>query len=192
MAPTPAQIIARKRVEVARARERTPIELLQERVESLPRPRNFFAAVTATTARRQTRVIAEIKQRSPSAGVIREDFDPVAIARQYHQAGAAAISCVTDEADFGGHLGYVGLIRDAVPLPVLRKDFIVEQYQVWVIDGGTPVSGGLFSPDGGTLAVPVDGRVRDGSVVAVTVEDDGGASAPTAKPVIASAPVTLS
>jgi anti-sigma-K factor RskA len=65
-------------------------------------------------------------------------------------------------------------------------------YQVWVIDGGTPVSGGLFSPTGGTVAIPVDGRVRDGSVVAVTVEDEGGASAPTAKPVIASAPVTLS
>ena len=65
-------------------------------------------------------------------------------------------------------------------------------YQVWVIDGGNPVSGGLFSPTGGTVAIPVDGRVRDGSVVAVTVEDDGGASAPTGKPIIASAPVTLS
>ncbi len=132
MPTTPLEkIIARKRVEVARARERTPLELLQERVASLPRPRNFFAAVTAKNARRQTRVIAEIKQRSPSAGVIRPVFDAVAIARQYHQAGAAAISCLTDETDFGGHLGYIGLIRDAVPLPVLRKDFIVEQYQVW-------------------------------------------------------------
>ena len=65
-------------------------------------------------------------------------------------------------------------------------------YQVWVIDGGNPVSGGLFSPAGGTVAIPVDGRVRDGSVVAVTVEKDGGASAPTGTPVIASAPVALS
>ena len=65
-------------------------------------------------------------------------------------------------------------------------------YQVWVIDGGHPVSGGLFVPREGTLAIPVDGKVGEGSVVAVTVEDDGGATAPTGKPVIASAPVTLS
>ncbi len=76
-------------------------------------------------------MIAEVKRRSPSAGAISNDFDPVRIARSYHDAGAAAISCLTDEADFGGHLGYIAQIRDAVPLPVLRKDFIVDQYQVW-------------------------------------------------------------
>jgi indole-3-glycerol phosphate synthase len=63
--------------------------------------------------------------------VIRPDFDPVAIARAYHRAGAAAISCLTDEHDFGGQLGFLQAIRDAVPLPVLRKDFIVDEYQVW-------------------------------------------------------------
>jgi anti-sigma-K factor RskA len=63
---------------------------------------------------------------------------------------------------------------------------------VWVVDDGRPVSGGLFAPRDGTLAVPVDGRVRNGSVVAVTVEDDGGAAAPTGRPVISSAPITLS
>jgi len=125
-------IVARKRVEVERARAATPLAVLQQRVAELPRPRNFFAAVVNEGgARRQTRVIAEIKQRSPSGGQITADFDPVRIAKQYHAAGAAAISCLTDEADFGGHLGYIGLIRDAVPLPVLRKDFIVDQYQVW-------------------------------------------------------------
>ncbi len=76
-------------------------------------------------------MIAEIKQRSPSAGAISNDFDPVRIARSYHEAGAAAISCLTDEVDFGGHLGHIHQIRDAVPLPVLRKDFIVDQYQIW-------------------------------------------------------------
>ncbi len=126
------RIVARKRVEVAKARSTTSMEVLKERIARSPRPRNFFAAVVnAGGARRLTRVIAEVKKRSPSAGVIREDFDPVRIAKQYHEAGAAAISCLTDEEDFGGHLGYIRQIRDAVPLPVLRKDFIVDQYQVW-------------------------------------------------------------
>ncbi|MHC4427566.1 MAG: indole-3-glycerol phosphate synthase TrpC [Planctomycetota bacterium] len=123
-------IVARKRIEVEKAKSITPLEVLEERVTDLGRPRNFFGAVT-DRGQRRTRVIAEIKRRSPSAGIIRDDFDPVDIAKQYHQAGAAAISCLTDEADFGGHLGYISQIRDAMPLPVLRKDFIVDQYQIW-------------------------------------------------------------
>jgi indole-3-glycerol phosphate synthase len=77
-------------------------------------------------------VIAEVKRKSPSAGVIREDFDPVRIAQQYAENGAVAISCLTDEEHFGGHLGYIQQIREALPgVPVLRKDFIVDEYQVW-------------------------------------------------------------
>jgi len=125
------RIVAEKRVEVARARVNTPLELLRQRVTEVGRPRNFFKAVVKESDRAHTRVIAEIKRRSPSAGVIREDFDPVRIATQYAQAGAAAISCLTDERHFGGHLGYIQQVRDAVPLPVLRKDFIVDQYQIW-------------------------------------------------------------
>ena len=125
------KIIARKRVEVEKAKVTTSIDLLKERVAESSRPRNFFAAVVSEGPRRQTRVIAEVKRRSPSAGTISDDFDPVRIARSYHEAGAAAISCLTDEQDFGGHLGYIARIRNAVPLPVLRKDFIVDQYQVW-------------------------------------------------------------
>ncbi len=124
-------IVARKRIEVQKARATTPIQLLKERVAESNRPRNFFAAVVSEGPRRRTRVIAEVKQRSPSAGTISNDFDPVRIARSYHEAGAAAISCLTDEVDFGGHLGHIRQIRDAMPLPVLRKDFIVDQYQVW-------------------------------------------------------------
>ncbi len=124
-------IVARKRIEVQKARAATPIQLLKERVAESNRPRNFFAAVVSEGPRRRTRVIAEVKQRSPSAGALSSDFDPVRIARSYHEAGAAAISCLTDEVDFGGHLGHIRQIRDAVPLPVLRKDFIVDQYQVW-------------------------------------------------------------
>jgi indole-3-glycerol phosphate synthase len=124
-------IIARKRVEVEKAKSTTPLETLKQRVADLARPRNFFAAVVSDRRPPKARVIAEIKRRSPSAGSIGNDFDLVRIARQYHEAGAAAISCLTDESDFGGHLGYIKQIKDAVPLPVLRKDFIVDQYQVW-------------------------------------------------------------
>lgn len=125
------QIVAHKRVEVAKARENTPLDVIRERARSAPRPRNFFGAVVDDRDRLRTRVIAEIKRKSPSAGEIRQDFDPVDIARQYEDAGAAAISVLTDETYFGGHLGYIKQVRDAVALPVLRKDFIVDQYQIW-------------------------------------------------------------
>lgn len=125
------KIAARKRVEVARAAAAIPLDSLRRQAMDMDRPRNFFRAVVDESDRQHTRVIAEIKRKSPSAGVIREDFDPVGIARQYHAAGASAISCLTDEADFGGRLDYIAQIRAAVPLPVLRKDFIIDEYQVW-------------------------------------------------------------
>lgn len=124
-------ILARKRIEVAKAQSITPLETVKARAAEQPKARNFFRAVVNELQRGQTRVIAELKRKSPSAGIIREDFDPVTIARQYADAGAAAISCLTDEEGFGGHLGYIQLIREAVPLPVLRKDFIVDEYQIW-------------------------------------------------------------
>ena len=124
-------IVARKIREVERAREVVPLEVLKERIAELGRPRNFFGAVVDRRHPDVTHVIAEIKRKSPSAGVIREDFDPVAIAKAYAANGASAISCLTDEFDFGGSLEYIHMIRDAVKLPVLRKDFIVDMYQVW-------------------------------------------------------------
>lgn len=125
------RIIERKHREVAEAKERVPLEALRDRISELGRPRNFFRAVVDAPPQERTRVIAEIKHRSPSGGVLRSDFDPVSIARQYHAGGAAAISCLTDEADFGGRLEFIHAIRDAVALPVLRKDFIIDPYQVW-------------------------------------------------------------
>jgi indole-3-glycerol phosphate synthase len=125
------EIVARKRVEVHKAKRMTPIQTLKERVEALGKPRNFFAALVDKRDRAHTRVIAEVKRMSPSAGIIRDDFDPVAIAKQYEQAGASAISCLTEEHHFGGHLGYIQQIRQAIRLPVLRKDFIVDEYQIW-------------------------------------------------------------
>ena len=111
--------------------EQTPLETLKRRVSDVGRPRNFFRALVRERNTETSRVIAEVKKSSPSAGLIREDFDPVAIAQQYQRGGAAAISCLTDERHFGGHLGYIQQIRSAVDLPVLRKDFIVDQYQIW-------------------------------------------------------------
>ena len=96
----------------------------------MPPTRNFFAAIT----RKPTglvNVIAEVKKASPSAGVIRADFDPVAIAKAYHNAGADALSVLTDEKYFSGHLSYLQRVREAVPLPILRKDFMIDPYQVW-------------------------------------------------------------
>jgi len=134
--PTPAitleRILARKRIEVAKAKVNTPISTLQVVCAQQDPPRNFFSAVfDPAPVRRTTRIIAEIKRRSPSAGVIREDFDPVAIAKAYAEAGASALSILTDEEHFGGHLGYIEQVKGAVHLPVLRKDFIVDEYQVW-------------------------------------------------------------
>jgi indole-3-glycerol phosphate synthase len=124
-------IIARKRIEVAEARTRTKLDVIKAKIDELGRPRNFFRAVVRDRMPEAFRIIAEIKRKSPSGGVIREDFDPVDIAKRYHQAGAAAISCLTDFKHFGGDLGFIHQIRDAVPLPVLRKDFIIDEYQIW-------------------------------------------------------------
>ncbi len=124
-------ILEHKAAEVAAAKARVPLGELKERISELGRPRNFFQAVVDRRHPDATHAIAEVKRMSPSAGVIREDFDPVAIARAYAENGAAAISCLTDERFFGGRLEYIHAIRDAVKLPVLRKDFIVDLYQVW-------------------------------------------------------------
>jgi len=123
-------IVRRKKMEVAQAKLAVPLEELRERISELGRPRNFFQAVVDHGSTARTRLIAEVKHKSPSAGVICENFDPVAIARKYQVGGAAAISCLTDTVDFGGELEYIHAIRDAISLPVLRKDFIVDPYQI--------------------------------------------------------------
>ncbi len=123
------QIVRTKRQEVASAQATRPLADVKARALDTEPPRNFFAAVTQP--RRRLKIIAEVKKASPSAGVIRADFDPVAIARSYHAAGASAISCLTDAQYFQGDLSYIAAIKQAVPLPVLRKDFIIEPYQVY-------------------------------------------------------------
>ncbi len=129
------QIIATKKDEVARAKSEAPLEQLKETIATLGRPRNFFQAVTKDpkTARpaKLMNLIAEVKKASPSAGVIRADFDAVKIAQQYAAGGADALSVLTDESYFQGKLEYIHAIRDLVKLPVLRKDFIIDPYQVY-------------------------------------------------------------
>lgn len=124
------QIIETKRQEVALAKSRTPLEALKEQIAGMDRPRNFFQAVT-TPGKKPVNLIAEVKKASPSAGVICEDFDPVRIARAYADAGADAISVLTDEKYFQGRLDHIQLIRRAVRIPVLRKDFLIDPYQVY-------------------------------------------------------------
>jgi indole-3-glycerol phosphate synthase len=126
------QIIETKRQEVAERSTRISIDELKETIATLGRPRNFFHAVSKPPAhKRPVNLIAEVKKASPSAGVIRENFDPVEIAKEYFEAGADALSVLTDEKYFQGHLDYIHAVRDAVKLPVLRKDFIIDPYQVY-------------------------------------------------------------
>lgn len=124
------KILAVKRTEIAASRKKLPMEALQEHIEGLPKCRNFYRALTRENPR-GINVIAEIKKASPSAGLIRSDFDPVALARIYQKAGAAAISVLTDEQFFQGKLEYIAQVKQAVSLPVLRKDFIIDPYQVY-------------------------------------------------------------
>jgi indole-3-glycerol phosphate synthase len=122
------EILAHKREEVAAARRSSPADELARRAEEVDAmPRGFREALASGP---RPRVIAEIKRRSPSKGEIRRNFEPVDCARAYAEAGAAAISVLTDEHYFGGHLDHLEKVRRAVDLPLLRKDFVVDPYQV--------------------------------------------------------------
>jgi indole-3-glycerol phosphate synthase len=124
------KIIADKTVEVQHRQSQRSLEQLKEDVLSMPKCRNFYKAVTKPN-RRGLNVIAEVKKASPSSGVIRKDFDPVAIAQSYKKCGADAISVLTDEKYFQGKLEYINQISETVELPVLRKDFIIDRWQVY-------------------------------------------------------------
>lgn len=123
-------ILETKHKEVEELRARTSLEALQAAAATAPRVRNFFTAVTKPPTR-AVNLIAEVKKASPSKGVIREDFDPVELAKAYETAGADALSVLTDETYFQGHLDYLRAIRQAVDLPLLRKDFLIDPWQVY-------------------------------------------------------------
>jgi indole-3-glycerol phosphate synthase len=121
------KIVAAKHNEIAVARARTSEGALEAQLAGAPRTRDFRAALDASGG---PQVLAEVKKASPSAGVICHDFDPVAIARLYEAHGAACISVLTDAPFFQGSLAYLTAIRAAVGVPLLRKDFILDRYQL--------------------------------------------------------------
>ncbi|HSZ10730.1 MAG TPA: indole-3-glycerol phosphate synthase TrpC [Rhizomicrobium sp.] len=122
-----SRIIESRRAEVARRKRIMPEPVLRIAAGKAGAPRDFAGAL----ARDQVNVIAEIKKASPSAGVLRRDFDPAALARGFEGAGAAVLSVLTEEENFQGALAHLRDARAAVGLPVLRKDFIVDAWQVW-------------------------------------------------------------
>lgn len=125
------KILQRKQQEIAARRRSISLHDLRGRAISMPVPRDFIAALEDKIDAGQPAVIAEIKKASPSRGVIREDFHPADIARCYERAGAACLSVLTDETFFLGADAYLRQAREAVSLPVLRKDFIVDPYQIY-------------------------------------------------------------
>lgn len=128
MATVLEKIVATKLDEIDRAKSLVSIAELKHNLSSAPPVRNFHAALSGHP---KIRLIAEVKKASPSKGIIRADFDPVEIAKSYQAGGAAALSVLTDEHYFQGSLGYLAAIRNIVDLPLLRKDFILDEYQVY-------------------------------------------------------------
>jgi indole-3-glycerol phosphate synthase len=122
------QIVAAKRAEIERLKSAVPVAELRARLADAPPLRDFF---TPLAARGPIKLIAEVKKASPSAGVIRADFDPVAIAQTFETHGATCLSVLTDEPYFQGRLEYLSQIRKATNIPILRKDFILDEYQLF-------------------------------------------------------------
>ena len=125
------QIVAVKRQEVAAALQRKPLAEMRADAESRVLTRDFLGAMRECIAAGRAAVIAEIKKASPSKGVLRADFEPADIAQTYAEHGAACLSVLTDQQFFQGRIDYLKQARASCPLPVLRKDFIVDAYQVY-------------------------------------------------------------
>lgn len=124
------EIVWQKEVEVAQKRDRTPLADLHKKLPFAPKIRDFLAALK--NGKTKPAIIAEVKKASPSKGVIREDFDPVAIAKSYQENGATCISVLTDEKFFQGSFENLSKIRSAVDLPLLCKEFIIYPYQIYL------------------------------------------------------------
>lgn len=121
------EIVQHKISEVAEARKKVPLERLTEACKTVPPAKDFIGALLKASG---VGLIAEVKKASPSKGLIRADFDPVSIAREYESAGANCLSVLTDRKYFQGHLDYLAAIQANVTLPILRKEFIIDPYQV--------------------------------------------------------------
>jgi indole-3-glycerol phosphate synthase len=125
------RIISDKKIEVKARARRVPVRDLQVRCREMPLARGFIAGMRARVDAGDPAVIAEIKRASPSRGLIREDFSPRQIAGSYQSGGAACLSVLTDETYFLGRDEHLVAAREACSLPVLRKDFTIQEYQVW-------------------------------------------------------------
>lgn len=125
------KIVAHKLQEIEQAKSTVSINRLKSELPAAPPVRNFLAALQNASPDPGIGLIAEVKKASPSKGVIRDDFDPVSIARDYAAAGAHCISVLTDHEFFQGHLDFLKAIRTEVQIPILRKDFILDEYQVF-------------------------------------------------------------
>lgn len=131
MSDTLTKIVAVKREEVASAQERKPLAMVRADAESRVLTRNFEGAMREQIARGRSAVIAEIKKASPSRGVLREEFVPADIAQSYAEHGAACLSVLTDHQFFQGSVDFLKQARASCQLPVLRKDFLIDPYQVY-------------------------------------------------------------
>ena len=126
------KIVDYKTGELAGMKAAAPLNEIMDRISELEdQPRGFQAALLNSCGSGWTAIIAEVKKGSPSKGVIRADFDPLEVAQTYQANGASCLSVLTDEHFFLGHLGYLALIREQVSLPLLRKDFIFDPYQIY-------------------------------------------------------------
>ena len=121
-------IVAHKRIELKDDKQRMPLDTLKRKIRDLPPTRDFRAALSTPNC---VHLIAEVKKKSPSKGIIREDFDPVGIARTYAESDASAVSVLTDREFFAGELAYLSAIREVVTLPLLRKDFTIDSYHIY-------------------------------------------------------------
>jgi len=125
------KIVWHKEAEVDRLRETIPLVQLQKQVREMPAPKDFLAALRQPPAPKPA-LIAEVKKASPSKGIIRADFDPVAIAQTYEASGAACLSILTDQEFFQGSFDYLSQVRQAVDVPLLCKEFVLYPYQIYL------------------------------------------------------------
>ena len=125
------KILKTKRHEISEKQRSSPLSKLKQLAEAEDKPRAFIEQLRKTANKNQNAVIAEIKKASPSKGVIRNQFDPVEIALSYERNGAACLSILTDQQYFQGSDAFIRIVKDRVTLPILRKDFIIDSYQVY-------------------------------------------------------------